>query len=327
MAIRTNIPVPTLKSWAPAGTIKPGDYLYGPDGLPKQVTLVQEYTPQQMYKVTLHDGSVIKGDKHLAFEVENERYRHQLYLCKNIQRFRQKLKRFTIPELLELGLRCERNRLEYSIPATKPIQYKHEDFPVPPFIAGYWYGSQVRTNKLNCKPDTLEIVKNKVAEFGYKCKIKLKLSLIPEPNILKQLQYYYTTIPKELPIEYYFGSIEQRMELLRGLLMSRFNAYDPKKDRYDFRTRNFQAAHLFRGLCESLGIVTTQIQSPEYHLAREIYFRTGMDLMYKTKKRIGRVAYTRRFITAIEEVEPMPCVHIETDGGTFLAAEGFIAIC
>jgi hypothetical protein len=48
--------------------------------------------------------------------------------------------------------------------------------------------------------------------------------------------------------------------------------------------------------------------------------------MQKVKRKKFMARHKRRFITAIEEVEPLPCIHIETEG-TFLAGEGFIAVC
>ena len=108
--------------------------------------------------------------------------------------------------------------------------------------------------------------------------------------------------------------------------MSRYNSYDPLSDVYKFKTRNAELGNLFRGLCESLGIVTREDAMYEHRTAKEISFRSELDLGFVTKPKPGRVRFRRRFIMSIEEVEPMPCVHIETDG-TFLAGAGFIAVC
>ena len=228
--------------------------------------------------------------------------------------------------LLSKGLKHKlKPRLEYSIPNTQPIQYRYEDYPVPPFIMGYWYGGTTKYSRLYATGDKQEIVRNKLLDLGYTCKVIAKKHLQTTPNIPKTLRLYYGEVPNQIPIEYFFGSVEQRLELLRGFLLSRETSYHAKDDRYWVNSKNTGLISRIQGLCESLGIRTVIHYTPTGK-AHQMRFRTDLDLMHVRKPKPGIIGHKRRFVNNIVEIEPKPCVHIETDG-TFLAGEGYIAIC
>lgn len=327
MAISSDTPIPTLNSWLPASKLKPGDYVYGPDGLPKQIKVIQDYIPTKMYAVHLSDGVIVEGDKNLAFELETFKYRLKLCDYKGTPRRWMKLRRKTVTDLLDEGLRAKMDagRYEYSIPTTKPIQYRHEDFPVPPFIIGYWYAGQTRKSRIRCKPDNIKAMQEKLKDYGYTSKPSRNTWLNLVPDITKQLKLHYLILPRTIPIEYFFGSVEQRLELLRGIMLTRATPYDVSTDVFTYKTRRRGFAVLLRGLLESLGI-TNSMKFNKVSLTYEVRFRTSFDLLVERNKKRGVSRFGRRFVRKIEEIESRHCVHIEADG-TFLAGEGYVAIC
>lgn len=327
MAISSDTPIPTLNSWLPASKLKPGDYVYGPDGLPKQIKVIQDYIPTKMYAVHLSDGVIVEGDQNLAFELETFKYRLKLCDRKGVAAKWMKLRRKTVTDLVDEGLRAKMDpkRYEFSIPVAKPIQYKHEDFPVPPFIIGYWYAGQTRKSRIKCKPENLKAMQEKLKDYGYAGKISRNRWLNITPDITKQLKLHYLDFPQTIPIAYFFGSVEQRLELLRGIMLTRATPYNVSEDYYMYKTRRKGFAVLLRGLLESLG-VTNSMEYNKVSLTYGVRFRTNLDLLIERNKRGGVSRFGRRFVRKIEEIEPRHCVHIETDG-TFLAGEGYIAIC
>ena len=63
MAISALTLIPTPGAWMSARDLVIGDYVFGADGLPKQITLVQAYTPAETFWVELDDGLGVQGDK------------------------------------------------------------------------------------------------------------------------------------------------------------------------------------------------------------------------------------------------------------------------
>jgi hypothetical protein len=326
MAISANTYIPTLTSWVRADELKPGDYVYGADGLPKKIKTVQLYTPTEMYEVRLTGGLSVQGDKHLSFEAETIQFRKAFQKRNGKKKPRATLKRFSVTGMLSKGLVNTRLRKkEFSIPTTKPIQYRYEDLPVPPFIIGYWYGSSNRKSRLRATGDKQQIVRNKLLDLGYTCKVIAKKHLQTTPDILKTLLFHYGYIPNEIPDDYLFGSVEQRIELLNGLLLCRDTVYRRDTDTFQFTSKKPGLASRFQGLCESLGI-RTRAHYYRGIRAHTIAFRTDLDLMVKRKPKPGISGFKRRYVEDIVRIDPAPCAHIETDG-TFLAGEGYIAIC
>lgn len=330
MAILATESVPTLDYWKPAYKLQVGDYVFDKDGKIVQVTMVQEYRAKSCYRVTLDDHLTVSGDERLAFALENRKYRLRLDTYKGVLKFKRPLKRLAVADLLELPLVNQRNRKEYSIPTTKPLEYPHQDLPVPPFIFGFWYFNRKSDKNLRTTAPNKDYIFEKFRDFGYKIK-KFRESepnqqyFCVKPTIESQL---VPDVPTKIPYNYIFSSPEQRIELLSGIMMGRPNQYNEKTDRFQFSHKNFAMIQRFQLIAESLGIKTRALKNPINHYYT-VLFKTKIKLLPNQVSAPIKVHQNRRFIVKIEEIPGQSCVHIETTGtdNTILVGEGFISTC
>lgn len=338
MAISANTPILTTNLWLQAKDIRPGDYVYGLDGLPKKVHSVQDIDPAETYKVTLDDGIVIRGDKNLTLPVEDRKYR--INLCEFTNRKnrlvktkrRAQLRRKTVVEMQEAGLYGKGKTCSFSIPTTEPIEHRVAAFVVPPFVAGVWFTRMRRTN-------TIWLLKSELKEFERQMRLnrftihKLKtdgdrtrFEVRPHIGISFLADPRHVTIPNKIPSEYFFGSPEQRIEFLRGVFQFRKGGYKREHNRLQFESRDIPMAKKIQAMAESLGIKTRTVYLKTIKTCR-LYFQTNIEIHPEQKKSTSIIQYRRRFVSDIEKVEGVPCVHIEAEAPFLIGTEGFVAIC
>jgi len=338
MAISANTPVLTTNLWLQAKDLQPGDYVYGLDGQPKKIYLVQDISPTQTYKVTLDDGIVIRGDKNLMLAVEDIKYRINLTefnnrknRTKNTQR-RAQLRRKTIVDMLETGLYARGNERKFSIPTAAPIQHPIKPLAVPPFVAGLWFGKMQRK-------DTLWIDKDKLKTFERQLRLnrfsihknrvqgtKTRFEVRPHIGVSFLTDSRHITIPTKIPEEYLFAAPEQRIEFLKGFFEYRNNCYNRERDRIEFKTTDIHFLKRVQAMVESIGI-KTRTKFNKNSKVHFLYFRTDIKLHPEQQNKSHTVQYRRRFIVDIEEAEAVPCVHIEAEAPFLIGTEGFIGIC
>lgn len=328
MAILATEKVLTHNYWKPAYKIEVGDYLFDHNGKPTKVTLVQQYHTQDCYRVTLSDGLTISGDKNLAFPTENPKYRNRLQTYKGFFKFRRPLRPMSIEALQSTSLKIKDKELAYSIPSTKPLALPHQDLPVPPFVFGYWFMNKNATNHIRSPKAYKDIIPQKLKDRGYlitqqRCHKTHRMVYSTEPRVEMQL---IGKIPTSIPDNYLLGSVDQRIDLLSGILYAKRGWYNLKNDRFNITLKSYQLIRQIQGLVESLGIKTTMYyreDNNEYIFS----FRSRLQLMDHQVSPKIKVHQARRYIANIKQIEPQLCVHIETEGAdkSFLAGEGFIA--
>jgi hypothetical protein len=136
----------------------------------------------------------------------------------------------------------------------------------------------------------------------------------------------HVSIPTKIPQEYFFGSPEQRIEFLRGFFAYQLKSYNKVRDIIEFESRDLHMVRKIQAMVESLGIKTRTEFAKEHKLHR-VYFRTNIQIHPKQELKINAIQFKRRFVTGIEKVEGVPCVHIEAEAPFLIGTEGFIAIC
>jgi hypothetical protein len=328
MAILATERVLTLDYWKPAAKVQVGDYLFDRKGRLVKVTMVQEYRAQRCYEVTFLDLLTVSGDEHLSFATENVKYRKRIHSYKGVNPFRRPLQQVTTQTLVEGPLRDHKDILIYSVPTTDPIQLPHQDLPVPPFVFGFWFFNRNPKKWLQAPKDNYPEIAARLKDNGYIPKIvrdhiNAPTYFVLEPSVEQQLT---PLIPTKIPNNYLMGSIEQRVELLAGVMHSHPGRYNPKKDKFMFSHRLKSASMQIQNLAESLGSKTT-LTLYKFRNTFRLTFRTHFKLLDRQSPKPVKVHHNRRAIIGVTEIPGQSCVHIETDGedGTFLAGEGYIA--
>ena len=330
MAILANEKVLTLDYWKPASKLQVGDYVFDRKGQIVQVKLVQEYRAPSCYEVTFNYHLRMAGDNKLGFMVETPKYRKRTYEYKHVQPFRRPLKRFTAEGLDLLELKDDRNRHIFSVPTAKPLELPHQDLPVPPFIFGFWFFNQQAHGKLAAPPQVQDFVLEKFKDHGYRTQLGKLISKGANefdtiPSVRSQL---IPNVPTKIPENYLLASVEQRTELLSGILHAKSRQYNKKDDKFRITSNHYGTILQIQGLVESLEHRSTVIYDDTYRYYT-ISFKSRVKLTEEQNSPPIRVHQARRYITNVAQIPDQLCVHIETTApdNTILVGEGFIATC
>ena len=323
MASAGNTPIPILGGWKLADQLTTKDYVFSWDGYPVPIKTIQHYTPSEMYEIEMKDGVYLHVDKHTTFPAftTRNRQRESRHQGKYKRHFIQKY--YTPEQFLETGLIDKRGWNVFSIENTKPIHFAYEDHPVPPFIVGLWAGKQRSKIKFTFEPEWVDYVQKKIRAQGWYTERKQN-TLTFKQSINMSFLTRYITIPRTLPIEYTFGSIEQRIEFLRGLVAMKPGCYNPKLDRFLIFSRSLKFLITLQGICESLGM-KTYVFDNKTSLTHQLTFKTDIQLHLKQQTKGRLKGEKRRMITKVEKTKPQSSVHIETDV-PFVVGQGFLPI-
>lgn len=255
--------IPTPDGKRRLGDIKVGDYVLDRHGEPTRVLDVFPQGVIPTYEVIFEDGrSTLCNDQHIF----------------TVYTSRGNFKDVTVREMLDHGVLDKGNNSYYNIPMNEPIDYNKKDFSVDPYVVGCFLGSGC------CKERQLTISSSDEELVALVAKLINSAGYVKNPAdnyswIFKQPEgspiRTYNNLPvtkiqtkelfskylneicvsaqeKEIPEEYLLGSIEQRWELLRGLLDTD-GSIDNIKGRIKFTTVSKKLAHGIVELVNSLG--------------------------------------------------------------------------
>lgn len=322
MAILATQRILTLDYWKTAHDLKVGDIVFDRTGQPRKVTLVQEYRSKDCFQVKFNDLLEVCGDHHLGFLVETPKYREQIHRYKGVQKWKRPLKFTQIKELLT------NMELRYSVPTTDPIKLPHQTLPVPPFVFGFWYFNRRWNRRMAAPRGLVKTVYEELHDHGYQVHEHRKVStgeqeFTTTPTIESHL---VGNMPHRIPNNYLLADVEQRIELLRGILHAKSRQYSKPKDTFRFTSKHYPTVLQIQGLLESLGH-RIKVYYDEYKDYYKITFRSKLKLMEDQATPKPLVHNGRRYINEIVSLPEQLCVHIETDGpdNSFLVGEGFIS--
>ena len=208
-------PVLTPNGWVPIGSLKKGDLVIGSQGLPISVIDVYPQQNRQTFKITFSDKTSTRcGPEHLwSVQTYNDsRVKPNQYRTMNTE------------QLLVSGLRDPSGKRKFRIPIVKAIQKPEQDLSIPPYILGLILGDGSVNARGSARVTTVDqeiILSSKTlnprpkqgAEHIYSCGIyNYKTELKTLKLAGKHAQ------DKFIPEIYFRSSVEQRKELLAGLL-------------------------------------------------------------------------------------------------------------
>ena len=320
-------PVMTADGWKRHGDLRVGDRVVGLDG---------------KYKRVLH-----VFDKNVAnYEIEftnGERIRcHENHEWVVYDRHCQKVVTRTVRQMLEGGLESgtpgkRGHRYHYQLPVREPMEGTEKELPVPPYLLGAWLGDGTATKPAItlCNTDTVIL-----AEFmrQYKltkiydqvgCKryefdwLREKLQML---GMCRSHQY----IEKYIPEIYLTASVEQRLELLAGLIDT-----DGTKDREGRYTFSTTGEKLRQGMKELISTFGWRWSETEYEPAMSNSGVFGKKTVYSIqfcpdiyipcrvpRKRMSESAIRRKIaVKAIRPIEPVSGNCIQVEDGIYLAGK------
>lgn len=347
-ALTNDTKIPTPLGWTTMGELKVGDYVFDRLGKPTKITGVYPQGLLDTYKVTLKDGrEILCNDEHIWSVFTSS----------------GNLKNMTVREMLDNGIFLNDNpeHAKYYIPMNEAVEYPKAELKVDPYVLGAFIGDGSLTEKaLTITSETSEIpeyiaeklntkiFKPESPKYTYKFRLNDDLNIKTHGNnkniLTRHLfpdEWCHTAQYKFIPKEYLTSSIEQRFELLQGLLDTDGSISKDSRGTVSYKTVSKQLAEDVRELAFSLGMKATIKKYTNNKGNRldsyNVFFNIPNNIkpkMFKLtrKKEIAekiankpkRARYDRVAISNIEKLDfksEMTCIMVDNKEHLFLAED------
>lgn len=259
-AIPNDTIVPTPNGNKRVDEIKVGDYLYSREGKPTKVIGVFPQGQKEVWEVELKDGRKAKCcDEHLwtVYSTSRNKRRHTQPFV------------YALKDLIKIGIMDDK-AYRFSVPMHKPIEKEEKNFFIPPYLMGLFLGdASLRSQPSNhvfsfSSPneelpsviaDTMGWTYKRNSLHNYNWTFYNNGKLIHVEHVLKDYPELINTYShtKFIPRDYLNGSIQQRFELLSGLLDTD-GSINPKSGSISYFTTSEQLKTNIVELCYSLGM-------------------------------------------------------------------------
>lgn len=328
-AVDVKEPVPTPDGWRLHGDLRPGDRVFGRDGRPRTVIAkTPVFKDADCWRVTTDKGySVVVSGDHL--------WTVDLHSRARIGRAREKRRTATI-DTRALAAEVARSkvyksRVLPSLPVTDPVQYAamDGDLSIAPYLLGLWLGDgSSACGRITGHPNDDEVFK-RVTDLGYKVGERKGFSrqIYGIRPILRSIGVLQN---KHVPLQYLYGSVEDRWELLRGLMDSDGHC-DTRGTATFTTTLEILAANVFE-LAASLGLKPSHRPLPTG--AYQVSFQSGADRppAFSLTRKAARASSSvpgrsrRHAIVSVEAVESrhVSCIQIDDPDGVYLIGTHFV---
>jgi len=347
-ALRLSTPVLlTSGKWTTIGDIKLGDKVWGDDGKPTTVVCKSKlFHDHKCYKVTFDDNTVLHADADHLWKV----YKYSCHKPNNREMV------IRTEDMFKDYKHVNPNgyaRYNYRVPMQKPLEYPEKTLPIDPYVLGLWLGDgRADGSRMVCNDEEFPELKALLEERGMivsepireKSEHGMIYNLGGEGKghknlFLEGLRELNLIRNKHIPAIYLHASIEQRMELLRGLMDTDGHCQGSKTGRGScefVQKKSSKINDTFGELLSSLGIKWTKrekeaicngesfpamrfrfavdkkhscfhLSSKHNNLRDELKDRTGM---YKTIKEIVEIP-----------TETMQCIEVNNASHCFCVGE------
>lgn len=209
-------PVLTLGGWKTHGDLVVGDFVFSPDGSPVEVIALSE-EHQDDYIVNV-DGEEIRCHANHEWEI-----------------YSRPNKKYEVREthdIANLALTCgfmgkRGGRYSYQVRNTEALEFDVKNLPIDPYFLGMWLGDGTRTDtSIVAHPsdiEPIEEIKRRGFVVTHECHHK-DTSVIKygfgQQGIIQTLRQLGCAPDKHVPRIYLESSIDQRLDLLAGLIDS-----------------------------------------------------------------------------------------------------------
>ena len=346
--------VMTPKGFRTMGEIETGDFVIGSNGKPVKVIATVEHGVRSVYKVSFNDGTSTECDGEHLWQVQDKATRKNLARSKKIRGAD-----FNVIDTNEIAqnLFHSRDELNYTIPITEPVEFETvAEQPLHPYIVGVLLGDGCVRNMDRTTPTFVsldsEIVQSVIERMpdygrvsftgdgktyslcdvvgrrgpGVKSRMK---EVIRDIGIAE-----HTAHNKFIPDEYKFTSIENRIEILQGLMdTDGYVSVRKNAGKICISLASEKLIDDIRFIVESLGgtarktrrktkcadSITLTMNFPEwvkpFKIVRKLE-RVGARSKYKVSRAISNVQYVGE--------KRVKCITVENDDGLYLTNNAIV---
>src|SRR5690554_1568412 len=361
-ALSLDTPIPTPEGWSTMGELKVGDTVFGKDGKPTKITYKSEvFTNHVCYEVEFEDGEKIIADAEHIWQVMTKDSRRSYNDYVKGKRQNSKYKdlqgyfNITTKEMANDFKKMRKDgkwfEYKYRVPMNEPVEYPEQQLIVKPYTLGVWLGDgDKKTTEITCSDEDIEEMRRHIEKDGYKTKIYDKGNRtnsigvdigVPykgngnKNRLREQLREIGVFENKHIPKIYLQSSIEQRKELLKGLMDT--DGYVSKSGQCEFAQADKVIIDGVSELLYSLGIkhkVKKEyniLNGKKHEFYRITFFVSKSNSCFKLQRKHNRLKdklsprMKNKSITNIKKVKTAPtqCITVDNKDGLYLAGKNF----
>lgn len=324
-ALDIKTPILTPDGWTTMGDLKVGDRIYGTDGNPTEVTFATDIMhDHECYSVLFDNGERITADAEHLWNIS----------------YKGEMKTLNTKELVGLLELAKRNKQGISIPVSDSVSFDKKELQIHPYLFGLWLGDGNKNDgRITCSKEDYYHYKNKLTSLGYEIsELRLDkrtnncgnfnvyglMSILRKIGVLKN---------KHIPHEYMFSNIDDRLELIRGLMDS--DGYSSSSNGVcDFYQKDENLLNDVRFILSSLGIKTRKstktVDNELYHILR---CSTNKYALFSLERKLsnqniieGNYQIKNHYIVSIEKTNSVPvrCIQVSAENHLFLCGHTLI---
>lgn len=315
------------------GSLQIGDYVLNPDGGKTKIIDIFEQGYKDVYEVTLADGRSVKCGANHLWEI----------ICAN-NKFKHKVMK--THDIMCSGLynNCTVNGKRYNcykyyLPSIEPIQYEEKSVNIHPYVLGALLGDGAITAKTPRFSSIDQPIIDRILqllgsgfEFKYDSTTTCEYRIIDKERFLHKSEFKngkygvnrlnrwlqdlglkVSCEYKFIPDIYKYGSVEQRMELIRGLMDT--DGYISKDGSIYFTNTSKQLINDVVDVLRSLGILCSVSKADPADggicngraifgrkFSYRVYIKGNPDVFYLPRKR-ERIKKNRKFSNKVAIVD------------------------
>jgi hypothetical protein len=325
-ALSLDTPIPTPFGWTTMGDLKVGDSILSPSGDSVSVTMKTETMyNHNCYKIYFDNGEEIVADAEHLWEVDSSYWRTGKKIITSEEIYK-------IYQTKTNNKRGKGVNGSLFIHKSKPAKFVKNSLKIDPYLLGVWLGDgyssdgRIISNKndFNYYKTKIDVEHERDSNNCIRFKVRELYSKLKSYNLLKN---------KHIPADYLRSSIEDRMELLRGL-MDTDGSVKKNTRSYEFYQKNYEFVLQFIELLSSLGIKCNirykKIKDSYYHTVsfttKERVFNLPRKISICDSQKSSRPQEDRHYIHKIEKFNSVPvaCIQVNSDDHLFLCGKTFI---
>jgi hypothetical protein len=276
-----NEPVLTPTGWRRIGDLRVGDEVICPDNAISKIIGVFPQGIRPLYRVTLYDGRSTLVDKDHLWK----------YFYVNAK---PENKRWRIDTTEAMKRHCDMANPRVYLPLVQPLLGKDKVLPLDPYLLGVLLGDGCLTWQRHCallsNPEkeiidrlipSLTDLDMSLTDSGDQLNYSIQANQGRGNSQLKPILEYLGLVgtrsdTKFIPVEYLDAKLEDRWELIRGLMDT--DGYASDKGTISFTSTSYELAKGLQDLIWGMGDICTMVEKEKYYT-------------YKGERKLGKLAY------------------------------------
>lgn len=327
---RLDIQVDTPNGRAVWGDLKPGNIVFGENGEPVLIKAINMFNAP-FYRVKFDDRSYCDVSSGHLWKVKGRQERR-----KGLDQWRT----METIQILEAGVKRPNGvsgARQWELPVQGAAQFEEREIDLHPYFVGLWLGDGIKGHPAYAKP--YPEIKERLIGFGYKISSSqdnLIHRLLSVSQLLVDPVFSCYSHERYIPDDYKYNTIENRLELFRGLCDSDGEIHASGSIGYSTSSRKLAADVVW--LARSLGckaMIQPTIKQPFYkdkqgqRIDCKDSYRVTINAPFnpftikrrKEKYKPSEPRYLKRWIDSIEYIGEKDgmCIEVDSKDGMYLA--------